>query len=323
MTDEKDKKKPSLTPAVLSGSILGTNNTLHNFGLGGGAGATPADYSAMRERMEEEVKREAEKEKALQARFQKLETQLDRIEKLFSKEEIEGFKKEIKEYYSDLLVDKKDEEGKDILSIKTDVNKYIKNQEDTFKQLEGIIRGLLPGAGAAGLASTYLNAKKRYGVVSVHEMSDDGKENFWHVVTTGFKTLLFYSMFIVPLVAIVLMFGDVIDKLGNSQSNIYSLLLIRFFIATPLAGISWFGLYSIRVNRQLYEEYNHKQRVMELYHSFSDVLEEYNAEEYAKNLLGIMMETVNAKPSLDLRKDKIKKEKGGEPAPKPQDITNN
>ena len=311
MTDEEDKKK---TP--LSGGILGTNNTVNTLS---GIGASPADYSAMRERMEEEVKREAEKEKALQARFQKLETQLDRIEKLFSKDEIEGFKKEIKEYHSDLLVDKKDEEGKDILSIKTDVNKYIKNQEVTFKQLEEIIRGLLPEAGAAGLASTYFEAKKRYGVLSDNELVGGIWNNKLHLVTKGFKTLLFYSMFIVPLLFIVWMFYGVISE-PNKYKDLggigYALLLFRIFLVAPLAGISFFGLYSIRVNRQLYEEYNHKQRVMELYHSFTDMLSDYGAEDYAQNLLGIMMETVNTKPSLDLRSDRAKKKKEKEPDPK-------
>ena len=240
-----------------------------------------------------------------------IDTKLNELDPLISN---------IQDYYRDLLKgDKVDDKGNPIPSIK-------KELEDYIKHIKTEIRDLLPGAGAAGLSKTYFEAKKRYGVLSVNEMVGGISNNKMHLTTTGFKTLLFYSMFIVPLVAIVLMFYDIVlnsddyEKLGNL---VYSFLLIRVFIAAPLAGISWFGLYSIRVNRQLYEEYNHKQRVMELYHSFSDVLEEYNAEEYAKNLLGIMMETVNAKPSLDLRKDKIKKEKGGEPAPKPQDITNN
>ncbi len=228
---------------------------------------------------------------------------------------------DIEEYYSDLLTDDRvDEKGKPITSIKKELDDYI-------KYIKTEIRDLLPGAGAAGLSKTYFEAKKRYGVLSDNELVGGIWNNKLHLVTKGFKTLLFYSMFIVPLVFIVWMFYGAIDGLDDTENDIYGLLLIRFFIATPLAGISWFGLYSIRVNRQLYEEYNHKQRVMELYHSFSDMLADYGAEDYGEKLLGIMMETVNTKPSLDLRRDKVKKEKGGEPTPTPtptpKDITNN
>ncbi len=231
-----------------------------------------------------------------------IDTKLNELDPLISN---------IQDYYRDLLKgDKVDDKGNPIPSIK-------KELEDYIKYIKTEIRDLLPGAGAAGLSKTYFEAKKRYGVLSDNELVGGIWNNKLHLVTKGFKTLLFYGMFIVPLVAIVLMFGNVIDKLDNSKNDIYSLLLIRFFIAAPLAGISWFGLYSIRVNRQLYEEYNHKQRVMELYYSFSDMLADYGAEDYAQNLLGIMMETVSTKPSLDLRRDKVKKEKGKEKGKEP------
>ncbi len=67
-------------------------------------------------------------------------------------------------------------------------------------------------------------------------------------------------------------------------------------LSLPLAAISAFGWSSIRLYRRLYEEYNHKQRVMQLYHSFKDEIGD--SEEHKNALLAIMLSAVGDKPSL-------------------------
>lgn len=56
--------------------------------------------------------------------------------------------------------------------------------------------------------------------------------------------------------------------------------LFRSSLSIPMAAISLFGWSSIRLYRRLYEEYNHKQRVMQLYHSFKEQIDENGTEDH-------------------------------------------
>ena len=208
--------------------------------------------------------------------------------------------KKIESYYNELLIDGKDEEGTPINSIKTKNHEYIKDQEEKFeklhKDLEKKILDLLPGATVARLSNAYREAKERYGSVPDKENTGDR----W-----------FYALFIIPLgvVIFLILSGDtvglldMIDDKGNINSNA---LLNRFLISSPFATLSWFGWSSIRLNRRLYEEYNHKQRVMQLYHGFNGEIEEYGREDQKQKLLDIMLQNVADKPSLAVHSGKKK-----------------
>jgi bifunctional ADP-heptose synthase (sugar kinase/adenylyltransferase) len=69
-----------------------------------------------------------------------------------------------------------------------------------------------------------------------------------------------------------------------------------------MLAISSFGLWSIRLNRRLYEEYNYKQRVMQLYDGFSRVVDEDGSEEQKEALIDVMIDAVKEKPSLMMSK---------------------
>ena len=207
--------------------------------------------------------------------------------------------KKIESYYNELLIDGKDEEGTPINSIKTKNHEYIKDQEEKFeklhKDLEKKILDLLPGATVARLSNAYREAKERYGSVPDKKNQGDG----W-----------FYALFIAPLAVIIclMVFGNILG-LGRfiieGDFN-YSALWNRFFISSPFATLSWFGWSSIRLNRRLYEEYNHKQRVMQLYHGFNGEIEEYGREDQKQKLLDIMLQNVADKPSLAVHSGKKK-----------------
>ncbi len=207
--------------------------------------------------------------------------------------------KEIESYYNELLIGGKDEEGNPISSIKTKNHEYIKDQEEKFeklhKDLEKKILDLLPGATVARLSNAYREAKERYGSVPDKKNQGDG----W-----------FYALFIAPLAVIIclMVFGNILG-LGRfiieGDFN-YSALWNRFFISSPFATLSWFGWSSIRLNRRLYEEYNHKQRVMQLYHGFNGEIEEYGREDQKQKLLDIMLQNVADKPSLAVHSGKKK-----------------
>ncbi len=265
-----------------------------------------ASASSIRKILEEVIESEEQKKiRLLEEKNQVLESELTAIKKTLDKKELGKLVTRINEYYTDLFKGKKDETGKQVLPIKTGIDQYVK---DTKAKIDP----LLSMAGAVKFGKNYFEAKKRYGGLSFHEMTGGFWKNFIHLMTTGFKILIFHALFILPLVAIVWMFYLVIGDLSNyadSSSFVYNALLLRIFIAGPLTAISWFGLYSIRINRQLYEEYNHKQRVMELYYSFDNEIKNQGTEEQASKLLDIMMETVNNKPSLDLKNDRNQKKK--------------
>jgi len=206
-----------------------------------------------------------------------------------------------------------------------DLNKYAAAQADRFNDLYGKLQGqilsLLPSAGSAGLATTYYDAKSKYGMTSFHgPVSENG-----HIETTRFRKLLghnptslvatvfFYLLFLGPMAVIIWLFFDVLGKMSGAHpisfTNQY--LVIRTLIALPLATMSLFGYSSLRLYRRLYEEYNYKQRVMELYQSFSKEIETKGDSDQKKALLAIMLKAVADKPSVYMhRYDGISSEGG-------------
>ena len=244
-----------------------------------------------------------------------------------TQEHADNLKKHIESYHNELLIDGKDDEGNPVNSIKTENENYIKDQKGNFNQLrkdlEKEIRSLLPEAGAAGLASAYFEAKTRYGAVPYKKLTDDktADETTWYIpnalwqfIGTNIKGVVFYTLFILPLIVIIYLMvsnnieglNDLISEDGKLNSNA---LLRRFFISSPFAMLSWFGWGSIRLNRRLYEEYNHKQRVMQLYHSFKKEVEVEGTDKQKQELLTIMLNNVGDKPSIAVHSGKEQNEK--------------
>ncbi|MBY0404955.1 MAG: hypothetical protein K2X66_13730 [Cyanobacteria bacterium] len=180
--------------------------------------------------------------------------------------------------------------------------------------LENEIRELLPGAGAAGLSATYVQAKSKYGAIEYDkakkDLSNKSENNFiqWiynrfskvmHIVSGNFFTIIYYIFFLGPLLYMYVEFRDIF---GDVQTVDLGTLQFKVILSLPLGCISYFGFSSIRLNRRLYEEYNHKQRVMQLYYSFKDEVEKHGGEENQKALLAAMILTVQDKPSLAMNK---------------------
>lgn len=181
-----------------------------------------------------------------------------------------------------------------------------------FEDLEKRILALLPSAGAAGLASTYYDAKSRYAPTSY--AGRPGKPALvgwrkWLRICVGnnpasaLATGFFYALFLVPLGALVWGTYDLIWQLEHNTAFKfdYRVVVLRFLIAVPLATASGFGFASLQLYRKLYEEYNHKQRVMELYISFRDEIEKAGDQDQIKMLLKIMMDSVADKAWRDAK----------------------
>ena len=181
------------------------------------------------------------------------------------------------------------------------------------QSLEEKILSLLPSAGAAGLASTYYDAKSRYSPTSYTRKSnsnDTNKSQNWLMRTirilrslfgnnpaSAIATVFFYTMFIAPLGTLAYGTYELVLQLEGDKEVVLDnrILILRFLVAVPLATISAFGFSSLRLYRKLYEEYNHKQRVMELYRSFRDEIATNGDPEQTKELLKIMLDSVATK----------------------------
>jgi len=109
--------------------------------------------------------------------------------------------------------------------------------------------------------------------------------------------VFFYGLFLLPLGIIAIGSFQLLWKLESDPhfTLTYPMLLLRFLIVLPLGTLSGFGFASLQLYRRLFEEYNHKQRVMELYQSFNDEIEKAGDEDKKRALLGIMLDTVSDK----------------------------
>ncbi|MBS0275865.1 MAG: hypothetical protein JSR55_16115 [Proteobacteria bacterium] len=177
----------------------------------------------------------------------------------------------------------------------------------SFKQLYDSLKDevlrLLPSAGAAGLAWTYFDAKARYAPtpmrqdVSATEKLSRWNKWFGYNPWAWVSTLFFYVLFMGPLILLAKGTWDLIQQIefGHMPIPDARLIALRFLIAVPLATLSAFGFASLRLNRKLYEQYNHKQRVMELYMSFKKEIETNGDDEQKKKLLTIMLDSVAEK----------------------------
>ncbi len=153
-----------------------------------------------------------------------------------------------------------------------------KQKSETEKlrlELSREIRALLPDAATAGLASAYVDAKDRY--------------------TRKTPIVFFYTLFIVPLGILAWMIHDMFKQFDPHDFDA-KLLVFRLGFSIPLVALSVFGARSIAFYRKLYEEYNHKQRVMQLYHGFMDKIKDGGTREQKQELMNIMLEAVKDKP---------------------------
>lgn len=235
----------------------------------------------------------------------------------------------VSQFASELLDDRVDTEGNSIPSIKAKISKVqdesskelasIKNlhltlQEDFDElktELKNKIESLLPGATVAGLSFAYSDAKAIYGAIPVNSDKDGNvtkKRAAWHYFVQAVKVGINYVLFIAPLCFISWFLWEwVSSNMTLSAQNIELknhadplFFIFRLLISAPLGLISYFGYSSIQLNRRLYEEYNHKQRVMQVYHGFEREISELEDPELKRALLGIMLNVVNYKPSTSM-----------------------
>lgn len=290
-----------------------------------------------------------------------LEHQLGEAKKLLQGDEnTDGLAEKAEKKLKEINAEIKKEHDEFLEQFKKEQNEKF---ETLSKKIEKEILSVLPTqATSAALASAYFDAKSKYGYTP--KLIKEKDSNHWfltksslffHWILSHVGIILNYALFILPTIAISLIFFDLFhpnflntiffdskpqitlnidSSLNNSNGgtgspsqnetnfdvfpsqNIpspdisdkndikFREIFARFLISSPLLLLALFGLSSIKLNRRLYEEYNHKQRVMEMYHGFKNELENYeeNSESIDDNLLQAMLEVVKNNPSKIMSK---------------------
>lgn len=175
----------------------------------------------------------------------------------------------------------------------------IEGWQQKFEKIHTEARGLLPDVASATLASAYTNAKKEYEV----------KKNYnW----------AFYTPLILILLINISQFLEIIHtteiiknktehhlSFGFANSKDHNQIIPRILISLPLAIMSWFAYRNIAIKRRLFEEYHHKQRLMEMYVGFKDELNKFSKtdEKLQKKHIETILTTLSRNPSMTIGKD--------------------
>lgn len=174
--------------------------------------------------------------------------------------------------------------------------------QNLYDELKHKIDSLLPGAGAAGLASSYYQAKMRYATNNDIKLTNDSSDITNRIKLTNadfapqwvayaFNLLLF----LIPLGALFYTFLD-FHYPPMFEKEPFAALLYKLTLTLPLVAVSTYGIVSLVSDKKMYEAYNHKQRVMQLYHSFKTEIDQSNDPVLKSKLLDVMLDVVKDKP---------------------------
>ncbi|GMO11076.1 MAG: hypothetical protein Ta2D_13320 [Rickettsiales bacterium] len=213
-------------------------------------------------------------------------------EYLSIKENIENFYNKIDDLYNKLFNDEKietmNENGEKIVSIKTystknqisnllesfkkeksniimEYNKENKDRKNEYNTIKSEIIELLPQAMATGLAFDYNLAKQDYGLKFKTDKKDNKKQvfAFWK---SFLSNSFYYLLFLLPL---CFLGYNITYYFKNVENITISIVFSRILFNFPFIWLVWFGNRSITLRRRLYEEYNHKEKVIRMYSGLS------------------------------------------------------
>ena len=182
----------------------------------------------------------------------------------------------IKEFIKEIDTQKKSFSNteKSLEEIKKDINQ---------KQKE--VNALLGDATVKTLTQGYIEAKKEYAKKDYSKLNNSKNtktaktiqllKNLFIFLTRDLYSLFYYTLFILPILLVVSVFilSYSTDKgfqiVNYSTSLGLDFILYKISISLPLLWISWFAQNSIKERKRLFEEYNHKLRVVQMYQIFS------------------------------------------------------
>lgn len=259
-------------------------------------------------------------------------TSPDGIEK-----EIERAYSEVIEKYEELFLAPKGEESKiekietnikkiDLFKNKVDkeitpeietVRKNIVELETDLKTKQTDLDALLSDATVRSLLEAYTESKSEYSKFKRRSYSDKKFTKkipvfLFNNIGRYFSSLLNYSMFILPLVAVSFIFVNestakmVLESLGSNNGanpSAAELIYVKTVISIPLVWIAWYGQRNISQRKRLFEEYNHKLRVVQMYLLFNTSDKTYYLSESNKDKLSmVLLDAIQNNPAEYLGK---------------------
>lgn len=227
---------------------------------------------------------------------------------------------------SDLLNEKIAETTKFHGEVKDEIVPFLKEQKTDItkiatdiKNKQAEVDSLLSNATVNALAQGYAESMQTYGSPIVGKFPEKGKIKrtiyisslLWRELAYFVKFLGGYILFIGPLIAIGTLFVmnntsifgiDLVTKDIKFSGTEY--ILYKLTIALPLLWVSWFGQRSISHRKRLFEEYNHKLRVVQMYMLFTAQKETYTLSDTAmQSLQEGLLKTIGRNPSQVYGKD--------------------
>lgn len=213
---------------------------------------------------------------------------------------IESFDKKIREEITPMLESKQ----KTIEVIENDI---------TTKQAE--IGSLLSNATIRTLAQGYLESMQIYGSVGFKKVSGfnyDFLSSILKWLSNSTTNILNYGLFVLPLVFIGIIFiepqfiKDIlkVQALGGATLIGSQYIFYKISVSIPLLWVSWFGERNISQRKRLFEEYNHKLRVIQMYILFISKEESYKLSlNSITELENALLEVIKRNPSEVFGKD--------------------
>jgi hypothetical protein len=227
---------------------------------------------------------------------------------------------------SDLLNEKIAETTKFHEEVKGEIVPFLKEQKTDItkiatdiKNKQAEVDSLLSNATVNTLAQGYAESMQTYGspIRGKFPQRGEWKRTFyilsllWSQPVYFIKFLASYFLFIGPLAAIGALFVvnntsifgiDLATKSIDFSGTEY--ILYKLTIALPLLWVSWFGQRSISHRKRLFEEYNHKLRVVQMYMLFTAQKETYTLSDKAmESLQEELLKTIGKNPSQVYGKD--------------------
>ena len=201
----------------------------------------------------------------------------DSDEKVCTEAKINQLKKSFEEELGNLQsqsTEIQNEEKKKFSDLQTNFEAQLKTKFESVEARYHIlfekIESLLPSATSAGLAGSYKEAK------------------------TEINTKLLWGAFIV---VVGLLFGWYAYFVYKTPTQSLGAIVAHVLTGSPLIWLAWYLQRTLSQQRRIYQEYSHKQRVMNLYEGFVKAIHESGSEDQKIQLLNIMLKTVESNPA--------------------------
>lgn len=261
----------------------------------------------IRDFYEELTKSEGTKEQV-----EKIHTEIvEKYEKIFTASEgensiivkLENNIKEIDSYRTKI--------DKEINPEVENVRKYINDVQKDIDTKSADIDSLLSDATARTLAEGYTESKYEYSKEKSRKYVE-GKYFlnigvfFFNHILRHLSTVVNYAMFILPLVAVSLIFinektAEIILSSftkNDLEPSPLELIYVKTIVSVPLIWIAWYGQRNISQRKRLFEEYNHKLRVVQMYLLFNTADKSYHlSDENKEELSVILLDAIKNNPA--------------------------